>query len=486
MQSGASSRLFKPAIVILSGLCFYFGFSLNGNMGWMIWIAPVPVLYYSLEVKPGQAFLIAFIAYLIGKLSWLSYLLAVLPVPLAILYTLLIPLIFAAIVVAARKIVRIARHDFSVLAFPVLFTAYEYLLFILSPDGTATSIAYTQANYLPVIQLASLTGILGISFLLSFFASSVALALYNRQNKKNTSSLLGVLSVLLVFVFVYGLMRIREPEKGKTLELGMAVINESAYKGVYQHDHLKEIQLTNLYLQEVDRLATLGAKIILLPEKAIMVNDADCDSILQLFALTARNHGVQIILGGTKEKTGYYLNNAWVISDKGEFLADYQKVNLFEGEKLDGCKPGNKISVYLLENMNEGVAICKDMDFQQFILGYSKRSPAVLWVPAWDFVMDGWLHSRMAILRSVEGGFSLVRNARQGRLTVSDWRGRVVAEANSESGNQTDLLAKISVEPHPTIYARAGDWFGTVCLIAAAGFIFFWIRNRKTETAIAK
>jgi len=184
MQSGASSRLFKPAIVILSGLCFYFGFSLNGNMGWMIWIAPVPVLYYSLDVKPGQAFLIAFIAYLIGKLSWLSYLLAVLPVPLAILYTLLIPLIFAAIVVAARKIVRIARHDFSVLAFPVLFTAYEYLLFILSPDGTATSIAYTQANYLPVIQLASLTGILGISFLLSFFASSVALALYNRQNKK--------------------------------------------------------------------------------------------------------------------------------------------------------------------------------------------------------------------------------------------------------------------------------------------------------------
>ncbi len=132
--------------------------------------------------------------------------------------------------------------------------------------------------------------------------------------------------------------------------------------------------------------------------------------------------------------------------------------------------------------MNEGVAICKDMDFQQFILGYSKMSPAVLYVPAWDFVQDGWLHARMAILRSVEGGFSLVRNARQGRLTVSDWRGIVIAEANSESGTPTYLLTKISVEPHPTIYARAGDWFGTVCLFAAAGFLFFWIRNRKKKT----
>ncbi len=350
MQSRASSKFFKLASILLSGLCFYFGLSLSGNLGWLIWIAPVPVLYYSLQVKPGQAFFLAFIAYLIGRLSWLSYLLAVLPKPLAILYTLLIPLIFAWIVIASRKICYWPGTIFPFWPFPVLFTAYEYLLFILSPDGTATSIAYTQSNYLPVIQLASLTGILGITFLLSFFSSSVALVLNNRQHKKNTSPLLAVLSVVFVVVFAYGLMRIREPEKGKSLELGMAVIDESAYKGVYQHDHAKEMQLTDLYLQETERLAALGAKIILLPEKAILVNDSNCDSILQRFAESAKNHRVQIIVGGTKEKTGYYLNNAWVISNGGMFLADYQKVNLFEGEKLDGCRPGNKISIYRLEN----------------------------------------------------------------------------------------------------------------------------------------
>jgi apolipoprotein N-acyltransferase len=251
---------------------------------------------------------------------------------------------------------------------------------------------------------------------------------------------------------------------------------------VYQHDREKEMQLTNLYLQEVRHLADLGAKIVLLPEKGIVVNDSNSDFILQQFAHLAADRRIQIILGGTKQKQGYYLNNTWVISDDGGFLADYQKVNLFEGEVLDGCKPGNKISIFRNDTLNEGVAICKDMDFQQFILGYSKRAPAVLYVPAWDFVQDGWMHSRIAILRSVEGGFSLIRNARQGRLTCSDWRGMVVAESNSESGAETLLVGELSADAHPTIYARAGDWFGTVCLFATAGFFFFVFvrRNKKT------
>ena len=160
-------------------------------------------------------------------------------------------------------------------------------------------------------------------------------------------------------------------------------------------------------------------------------------------------------------------------------MADYQKVNLFEGEVLDGCKPGNRMAIFQPDTFNEGVAICKDMDFQQFILGYSKQSPAVLWVPAWDFVTDGYLHSRMAMMRSIEGGFSLVRNARQGRLTISDWRGKVLYEANSENGSYTVLTGKISVEPHPTLYARAGDWFGTINLFAAIGFIIFLFQEKK-------
>jgi apolipoprotein N-acyltransferase len=239
------------------------------------------------------------------------------------------------------------------------------------------------------------------------------------------------------------------------------------------------MQLTELYLREVSGLADKGAKVILIPEKAIILNDSTMASALQKFEQLSTNRRIQIIIGGTINKPGYYLNNAWVISDQGKFLADYQKVNLFEGEVMDGCKPGNKIAIFRQDSMKAGVAICKDMDFQQFILGYSKKSPAVLFVPAWDFKSDGWMHARMAILRSVEGGFSLVRNAREGRLTISDWRGKVLYEANSESGTQTSLVEKVTVEPHPTTYARAGDWFGTVNMFAALGLLVFMTTNRK-------
>jgi len=84
----------------------------------------------------------------------------------------------------------------------------------------------------------------------------------------------------------------------------------------------------------------------------------------------------------------------------------------------------------------------------------------------------------MSILRGVENGFSEVRAARLGRLTISDCYGRVTYEANSSNGRSTALLGKVSSEKRDTIYTRFGDWFGITNLIAAICFIFFVGRNR--------
>lgn len=474
------SNSFKIVLVLFSGICFYFGFGLAGNLGWLMWIAPIPVLYLSLCVKPAQAFGIAFMAYLIGKLSWLSYFLHIMPSFLAIVFTLLLPLIFALTVIAARKIVLKSNHWISAGAFPILFTAVEYALFIFSRDGTAGSIAYTQSNYLPVIQIASVTGILGITFLISFIPSGIALILFFKSKNQPAIQLSGILIFVFAFTCIYGWIRLHRTEKGKSISVALVSIDETAYKGVYGHDASKEEKLTELYLTAVSRLAGQGVHSILIPEKAIIVNDSTINSVLQRFAQIAVSRYVQIIIGGTEQKTGFYFNTAWVISNQGNILAAYKKVNLFEGEVMDGCKPGNPIGIYSQDSVHEGVAICKDMDFQQFILGYNKMSPAILYVPAWDFIEDGWLHARMAILRSVEGGFSLVRNARQGRLTISDWRGKIIAESISESGILTELIGKLTVEPHPTIYARAGDWFGTLNMFAALGLLIYMFKGRKS------
>src|SRR6059058_4530061 len=153
------SKTIQWALVLFSGICFYLGFSLNGNFGWFMWIAPIPILYMSLFVRPRPAFWLSFVGYLIGRMSWFSYLKSVMPIAPAILARLLLPLIFAWIIIASRRIILKSQHWFSVFAYPVLFTAFEYFVFLFSSDGTAASIGYTQSNYLFLTQIASLTGI---------------------------------------------------------------------------------------------------------------------------------------------------------------------------------------------------------------------------------------------------------------------------------------------------------------------------------------
>ena len=120
-----------------------------------------------------------------------------------------------------------------------------------------------------------------------------------------------------------------------------------------------------------------------------------------------------------------------------------------------------------------GVEICKDMDFPLLARQYSNDGVGLLLVPAWDFIADGWLHDRMAVLRGVESGFSIARVAKQGLLTLTDDRGRVLAERNSSaqlwntSDPFTTLTGSIPVRNEPTIYARTGDWFAWLDLALA-------------------
>ena len=87
-------------------------------------------------------------------------------------------------------------------------------------------------------------------------------------------------------------------------------------------------------------------------------------------------------------------------------------------------------------------------------------------VPAWDFNVDRWLHSRMAILRAVENGFALARSARNGLLTLSDNHGHILAEATTVSGRFVSISAKIDVAAEKTFYTRTGDWFAWLCVAA--------------------
>jgi len=159
-------------------------------------------------------------------------------------------------------------------------------------------------------------------------------------------------------------------------------------------------------------------------------------------------------------------------------MMDYDKVHLVRILE-DEFAPGNKSGLFTFRNLQSGTAICKDLDFPEYISQYGRNKVVFLCIPAWDFVVDDWLHSRMAILRGVENGFSEVRTARLGRLTISDPYGRVEAEANCSNGKTTTLVGQISHYRIDTFYTQYGDWFGRMIIIAAIIFLLLSIIERK-------
>ena len=147
--------------------------------------------------------------------------------------------------------------------------------------------------------------------------------------------------------------------------------------------------------------------------------------------------------------------------------SEYVKRHLIPGIE-DRYRPG-RIATLIEGAPRTGLAICKDMDFTATGRENGRLGARLLLVPAWDFKVDAWLHSRMAILRGVESGFAIARAARDGSLTLSDDRGRVVAEAPSTAeGSVATVVGDVPVRDTTTFYARFGDWFAQVSLALAA------------------
>lgn len=467
--------------IIISAICWFLSFDLSGKFGLLLWIAPTPVIYISLSVSPAKAFWTAFTAYLLGWLSWILYLIKVAPVILVIIFSITIPLIFALSILAARKIGLKYNRWWTIFTFPVLWTTFEFLLINFSSDGTFGSIAYTQSNFLPVIQVASLTGILGITFVITLIPSAIALGLHFRKYKRQVFAIAGVSGAFLFFALIFGLVRLYSDTPSGEIRIGMTVAPENIHNETGKPDPQKEIAIAGIYAQQIEQLASKGAKVILLPEKVIAATPAIDGVISHIFSGCARRLNCTIIAGYTRIQDHSKQNVAVVYSPDGSKQGDYSKVNLFAGERNNGFLPGKDIAIYNSNGIQSGIVVCKDMDFYGFLRKYAgERNVAVVYAPAWDFVKDDWLHSRMAIMRGVENGFAVVRNARLGRLTISDNRGRVLNEASSIDGKAVSLVGNAEIIRNKTLFSRWGDWFGMLNVLAGLLFLVLLYKGKKT------
>jgi len=241
--------------MLLSGACWWLSFDLGLHWWWPIWVAPIPILLMAPRLGGWGAFALAFLAFFIGRCAWLGFLLSVLPVVPALLFTLMPAVLFGLAVLAARLLLKQGRPLAAAFAFAVLWTAIEFLFAELGQDGTIASIAYTQSDLLPVVQVAALTGVMGITFVLCFVPALIA----GRNWVWAAAVIVGVLG--------FGIVRLQTGGYGAPVKVGMVALPESVYGGrVLEKGAEKEMVFFGMYREEIGKLANAGAEVVVLPD----------------------------------------------------------------------------------------------------------------------------------------------------------------------------------------------------------------------------
>jgi apolipoprotein N-acyltransferase len=467
-KSGAVAILVAAATAVL----LWFG---NGLDPWwpLMWFAPLPVLWFALRRSWWVAGLTALAGWLAGYFNlWGYFRLVGLPFVVWLSIFGVVAIVAAGAVLLFRALVLRGALWSGLVAFPAAWVALEWVRNLTTPHGTAGSIAYTQLKFLAFLQLASITGPWGISFLLLCFPAALAIGLHLRKSApKQALRVVATTFVVLAAVLVFGTIRLMMTPRGPQVKVGLVASDSPANVNVAGNG-ADTRRLFESYAAAVERLAAPhdgqgGAQAIVLPEKLGVVLDSENGAADPIFQRLADKSGATIVVGqvhvagSSKDRPAKY-NQARVYQPQQPVLS-YDKEHMLPPFESP-LTPGTALVTLprhagAMAPQTWGVAICKDMDFTPLSRKYGNAGVALMLVPGWDFNIDRGWHGHIAVMRGVEDGFSLVRAAKDGYLTVSDDRGRVVAERRSDAAPFATLLATVPAVHSATVYLLLGDWF---------------------------
>lgn len=431
VPAAAGTRGVLPlAAALSSAVLFHFGTGLH-PVAWLTWVAPLPVLLVAARVRGRTAFVLGVVAWGGGQ-AWLwPYLTGALKMPAPLVGGLVAgtALLFGVAVLVYRGLLVRGRAVLAMVALPAFWVCAEYGMALGAPHGAWWSLAYTQADVPPVVQTASVTGVWGITFLILLAPAAVAALPVERVR------VIVIAGAVTALALGYGSIRLaHSPEPGVPIAL---ISTDTSQRKL---DSPEGRELAGRYAEAVAEAAERGAELAVLPEKAFEAETVPVAGV-----------GLEVVTGITL-KSGNTATNTALAHPSG---ARYDKRHLIPGLESD-LTPGDRLT--FIKGTTLGLIICKDLDFPGLVRAYRRAGATALLAPAWDFGDDAWLHGRMAVVRGVENGLSIARTARRGLLTVSDSRGRILAEARSGAPGMTTLITRLPREGGPTPYTTLGDW----------------------------
>ncbi|VVJ19325.1 apolipoprotein N-acyltransferase [Amycolatopsis camponoti] len=450
---------------VASAVLFFFGTGLD-PVPELAWLAPLPILLLAPRVPGAAALGCAFLAYLAGSAGTWSYFwhsLAV-PRPAAIAILAGSALLFALSVGLFRLLVRRRHGLVAAFAAPALWTVALYVVSLLNPTGLMGTLMTTQADQPDVLRIAAVTGGWGVEFLVLFVPAAVAAALApGVRARSRTAGLVAVAAALGALVF----WTVPAPA-GPSTRIALVAPGQSRWAvDVATPDGQALVQS---YVDQIRRLPD-GVQAVVLPEAAFAVDEASRPRLVDAFTDIARVRGLDVVTGVLDTTPEGRFNAALAIPPSGAPV-EYRKWHNGDSKNIAS-------GTGLAHLAGIGLMVCMDVNFADPGGEYGEAGTGLVLIPASDEDADGWEHSRTALIRGVENGFSVAWSAARGTPMLSDAQGHVLADAHTGGGPFTVVVADVPIGPGKTPYARFGDWFAWLCgLVAVAGIV---VGTRKTS-----
>jgi apolipoprotein N-acyltransferase len=380
----------------------------------------------------------------------------------------------------------------------------------------------SQARILPVTQIASVTGVYGVSFLVAWFSAALACAGLVLAARPAAARLwLGDLlfpALALTLVCGFGWKQITEsPAPARTIKLALV---QPSIPQTLIWDPRENTNRFNQILRLTEQALAKKPAIVVWPEAAVPNRLRYEPDTYEAVKKLAVQHRVWMIVGAddavprAESAGGHdfdYYNSSFLINPAGEIAATYRKRRLvIFGEYVplvrwlpflkwftpigDGFASGREIAPFSLPDLKVKTAtlICFEDAFPHSVREYVAADTDFLL----NLTNDGWFgesaaqwqHAANAALRAVENGLPLVRCANNGLTCWVDPRGGMheVFFRNSDDiyGAGYKIveipILKDEQKREPTFYNRHGDWFGWGCVGMAGGLLAasVWARRR--------
>jgi apolipoprotein N-acyltransferase len=424
------------------------------------------------------------------------------PLPLAIPILLLLVMylsLYWGVFAFLASYIKDKTEWIMLLALPALWVGLEFLRSFLLSGFPWALVGYSQYLNTAVVQIADITGVYGVSFILLLINTLLFLWIVRWRGRKRVP-LQGTIFtlVLLALTVAYGYWKINVPmTTDKGLQVGVAQGNIAQD---IKLDRTSQNHILTIYRELTLQLERQSPVLIIWPETSVPFSFPSGESLDGEVEIIPQEVGSYLLFGSLYRKEGKetkYYNRAYLLSPKRRILGQYDKMHLVPfGEYvplsslfpffnslvgIGNITPGEEVVIFEFPRAKFGTLICFEVIFPELCRKFVRNGA--------DFMVtitnDAWFgrtsapyqHLAQATFRSIENRIWLVRAANTGISAFVDPWGRI----NTASGLFTRevLTGEIKLRGDKiTFYAQYGDVFAIFCALLGI-FLIGYVVLRK-------